>query len=59
MGNGDQIMVYQFMKQPGSLISQVAGEQALNLARKISQELTLEAVPKESARVEGGKDNGR
>ena len=52
-------MVYQFMKQPGSLISQVAGEQAFNLARKISQELTLEAVPKESARVEGGKDNGR
>jgi hypothetical protein len=42
----DQVVVYQFINQQGSLVLQVPSEQLLNLARDISQELTQEAVPK-------------
>jgi hypothetical protein len=55
----DQIVVYQFVNQQGSLILQVPSEQMLNLASQISQELAQEAVPKEAVGVAGEEDNGR
>jgi hypothetical protein len=54
----DQIVVYQFMNQQGSLILQVPSEQMLNLASQITQELAEEAAPKAPLAVAGGKDNG-
>jgi len=56
--NLDQIVVYQFVNQQGSLILQVPSEQMLNLASQISQELAQEAAPKAPLAVAGGKDNG-
>jgi hypothetical protein len=54
----DQIVVYQFVNQQGSLILQVPSEQMLNLASQITQELAQEAAPKATLAVTGGKDNG-
>ena len=54
----DQIVVYQFVTQQGSLILQVPSEQMLNLASQISQELAQEAAPKPPVGISGGKDNG-
>jgi hypothetical protein len=56
--SSDQIVIYQFINQHGSLILQVPSEQMLNLANQISQELGKEAAPKEPVGVAGGKDNG-
>ncbi|MGA3349518.1 MAG: hypothetical protein ABSC33_10890 [Candidatus Sulfotelmatobacter sp.] len=53
----DEIAVYQFVDQQGTLILQVPPQVLLNLARDISQELAAETAAK-SAAVEGGKDNG-
>jgi hypothetical protein len=52
----DQVIIYQFVNQQGSVIVQVPSEQMLNLARQISQELAQEAAPKLPVRVEGGKN---
>lgn len=46
----DQIVIYQFVNQQGTLILQVPSEQMLNLAHQISQELAQEALPKEPGR---------
>ena len=51
----DQVVVYQFINQQGSLILQVPSEQMLNIARDISQELAQATAPKPSAGTEGGK----
>lgn len=51
----DQVVVYQFINQQGSLILQVPSEQMLNLARDISQELAQAAAPKPLNGTEGGK----
>jgi hypothetical protein len=56
--SSDQIVIYQFINQHGSLILQVPSEQMLNLASQISQELGKEAAPKQPVGVAGGKDNG-
>lgn len=53
----DQIVVYQFVNQQGSLILQVPSQQMLNLASQITQELAQEAAPKATL-VSGGKHNG-
>lgn len=55
----EQIPVYQFVNQHGSLILQVPSEQMVNLARDISQEFAEEAAPKAATRAVGGKENGR
>jgi methyl coenzyme M reductase beta subunit len=54
----DQVEIYQFVNQQGSLILQVPSEQLLSLARQISQELVQEAAAQASAAVEGEKDRG-
>lgn len=54
----DQIVVYQFVNQQGSLILQVPSEQMLNLASQISQELAHEAAPEPPAGISGGKNHG-
>jgi len=54
----DQAVIYQFLNQQGGLILQVPSKQILGPAHEISQELTQEAAPQESAGIEGGKDNG-
>jgi len=54
----DQIVVYQFVNQQGSLILQVPSEQMLNLASQITQELAEEAAPKAPLAAAGGNDNG-
>jgi len=51
----DQVVVYQFINQQGSLILQVPSEQMLNIARDISQELAQAAAPKPLSGTEGGK----
>jgi hypothetical protein len=53
----DEIAVYQFVDQQGTLILQVPPQVLLNLARDISQELAAETAAKPAA-VEGGKENG-
>ena len=53
--SSDQIVVYQFVNQQGSLVLQVPSEQVLNLARQISQELAKEAAPKAASGAEGEK----
>jgi hypothetical protein len=56
----DQIAVYQFVNQQGSLILQVPSEQMLNLASQITEELAQESASGEvkPAGGAGGKDNG-
>src|ERR1700691_5009858 len=56
----DQIVVYQFVNQQGSLILQVPSEQMLNLASEITEELAHESTSGEVKPVDGagGKDNG-
>jgi hypothetical protein len=54
----DQVVIYQFVNQQGSLILQVPSEQLLSLARQISQELVQETAPQTSVGAEGGKDHG-
>jgi hypothetical protein len=56
--SSDQIVIYQFINQHGSLILQVPSEQMLNLASQISQELGKEAAPKEPVGGAGGKGHG-
>jgi hypothetical protein len=57
--SAEQIQVYQFVDQQGSLILQVPSQQLLNQAGDIAQELTHEEAPKPAAAaVEGGKDHG-
>ncbi len=56
--SSDQIVVYQFVNQQGSLILQVPSEQMLNLANQIAQQLAEEAASKAPLAVAGGKDNG-
>ncbi len=53
----EQIQVYQFVNQQGSLILQVPSQQVLNQAGEIAQELAREDAPKPAA-VEGEKDPG-
>jgi hypothetical protein len=54
----DQIVVYQFVNQQGTLILQVPSEQMLNVASQISQELAQEGVLKKPVGGAGGKDHG-
>lgn len=56
----DQIVVYQFVNQQGSLILQVPSEQMLNLASQITEELAQASASGEVKPVggAGGKDNG-
>lgn len=56
----DQIVVYQFVDQQGSLILQVPSEQMLNLASQITEELAHEGGSGEVKPVDGagGNDNG-
>lgn len=56
----DQIVVYQFVNQQGSLILQVPSEQMLNLASKITEELAQQSVSDEMmpAGGAGGKNHG-
>jgi hypothetical protein len=56
----DQIVVYQFVNQQGSLILQVPSEQMLNLASKITEELAQESASGEVQPVggAGGKNHG-
>jgi hypothetical protein len=42
----DEVAVYQFVSQDGSLIVQVPSEQMLNIAREIYQTLALESATK-------------
>jgi hypothetical protein len=51
--------VYQFLDQNGTLVLQVPPQQALELARDISQELAQEEAPKKVTGDEGGADHGR
>jgi hypothetical protein len=53
----EQIPVYQFVNQQGSLILQVPSEQLINLAGEIAEELQQESAPGAAA-VEGAKNNG-
>lgn len=57
--SAQQVPVYQFVNQHGSLILQVPSEQVLDLAHDIAQELDQEPAPKATEAVEGGKENGR
>jgi hypothetical protein len=55
----DEIPVYQFVNQQGTVVLQVPPQPLLNLALDISQELAAESASQESAGVDGGKNNGR
>jgi hypothetical protein len=55
----DEIAVYQFLNQQGTLVLQVPPQQLLNIASEISQELAKEAAPKQAIGGEGGTGNGR
>ncbi|MFZ0814504.1 MAG: hypothetical protein WAM78_03240 [Candidatus Sulfotelmatobacter sp.] len=56
----DQIAVYQFVNQQGSLILQVPSEQMLNLASQITEELAQQSTSGEVKPVggAGGKNHG-
>jgi hypothetical protein len=57
--SAQEVPVYQFVNQQGSLILQVPSAQLLNLARDIAQEFDREPASKTTEEVEGGKENGR
>ncbi len=54
----DDIAVYQFVNQQGTLVLQVPPQPVLNLALEISQELAAEAAPKVPPATAGGKTDG-
>jgi hypothetical protein len=56
--SAQQVPVYQFVTQQGTLILQVPSEQLLDLARDIAQEFDREPAFGTKDTVEGGKENG-
>ncbi len=51
----ENIPIYQFVNQQGTLILQIPSQQLLDIAQAISDELAQEASAKTVAATEGGK----
>jgi hypothetical protein len=54
----EEIAVYKFLDQSGTLVLQVPPQQLLDLAQAIYQELAQEAAPKPASGTDGGKNHG-